>query len=274
MVYINGADSERLQLPAGITKEFLERVKQTEASVPAYFGNKGGEGWRSVHEVVLECLIAADKVYGKDQANAHAKDFRWTREQLVQDLSAYEAAGHNIETMVGTRQNTDRGSRLNIQRVQRLRPDNPEISNMINLCGGIMVPKPPGFLPNAPCIADIWRFRRMQNALYQWSVYIKENGETERKAGAPKRWMVQDPATHPRAVRYARPLHRSYKETHLAVDFMLSKLRDARVGFVLPKTLVYQHSTTHNMVGKWVPKVMKDIGRNIGDMSYGQAPYH
>jgi hypothetical protein len=57
------------------------------------------------------------------------------------------------------------------------------------------------------------------------------------------------------------------------VDFILSKLSDARVGFVLPKDLLYQHSTTHNMVGKWIPKFMKDIGRNIGDMSFRQAPY-
>jgi hypothetical protein len=54
---------------------------------------------------------------------------------------------------------------------------------------------------------------------------------------------------------------------------MLSKLRDARVGFVLDKPLVQKHSTLHQMNGKWTSKWGKEIGRNIGDMSFGEPPY-
>ena len=54
---------------------------------------------------------------------------------------------------------------------------------------------------------------------------------------------------------------------------MLNVLVDREACFVLPREIVQQHSTLHFMVGKWTSKQGKDIGRNIGDMSYGQPPY-
>jgi predicted transcriptional regulator len=53
---------------------------------------------------VLECFIAADKVYGEDQANEFAKDFKWKESQLTEDLAAYVESGHDIGVMVSVRQ--------------------------------------------------------------------------------------------------------------------------------------------------------------------------
>jgi hypothetical protein len=100
---------------------FFRAVDETIAIVENYFSPSGGQGWPSVADVVLECFIATDKVYGEDQANEFAKDFRWKESQLAEDLAAYEEAKLDIEVMIGVRQQEDREKRLNLDRIGRLR---------------------------------------------------------------------------------------------------------------------------------------------------------
>jgi hypothetical protein len=260
-LYHGNRSSKKLKRPEGMDRSFFKAVDETISVVQDYFAPSGGRDWPSVADVVLECFIAADKVYGEDQANEFAKDFKWKESQLSEDLAAYTESRYDIGAMIGARQQTDRGKRLNLERIGRLRSDNPEIANLTSLCEGMIVPLPTDFRPNALCDKDIERLLCMQRAFYAWTVDLF----------GPD--VAIDPCSDPCAGPYNRPLHKSYERTYMAVDMMLSALRDQRVAFVLPKELLQQHSTLHLMQGKWVSKHGKDIGRNIGDMSYGEPPY-
>jgi hypothetical protein len=121
---------------------------------------------------------------------------------------------------------------------------------------------PPGFRANALSDPDIRVILSMQKALFGWS-----------QATPGILTKARDPKLDPVVERCKRPMHKSYLGTSKAVDTMLAKLRDQRVGFVLPKQLVQATSTRHQFNGKWTSKDGKMIGRNIVDMSYGEPPY-
>jgi hypothetical protein len=254
-------NNKKLRRPEGMDMSFFKAVDETISVVQNYFAPSGGKSWPSVADVVLECFIVADKVYGEDQANEFAKDFKWKESQLTEDLAAYVESGHDIGVMVSARQEMYREKRLNLKRVGRLRSDNPEIPKLIGLCEGMIVPLPPDFRANALCDKEIERLICMQRAFFAWA---------SEKFGANA---ARDPSVDPCVVPYNRPLHKSYQRTYMAVDMMLSTLRDQRVAFILPRELLQQHSTLHMLQGKWVSKAGKDIGRNISDMSYGEPPY-
>jgi hypothetical protein len=54
----------------------------------------------------------------------------------------------DIKVMAATRLNALKHDRLNPQRVESLRADNPERERLLGLCEGMVVPKPEGFIPN------------------------------------------------------------------------------------------------------------------------------
>jgi hypothetical protein len=59
-----------------------------------------------------------------------------------------EASALDFEAMVRRRQRQLAHDRLSLERVSRLRPDNPEVDLMIDLAGGIRVHLPVDFTPN------------------------------------------------------------------------------------------------------------------------------
>jgi hypothetical protein len=68
---------KKIRRPEGVSEEFLRAVEETATVVQNYFTPSGGSSWPSVAEVVLECYIAADQVYGEDRANKFAENHRW-----------------------------------------------------------------------------------------------------------------------------------------------------------------------------------------------------
>jgi hypothetical protein len=252
---------KRIKRPDGVSDQFMKAVEETVRVVERYFTPSGGSNWPSVAEVVFECFTAADQVYGEERANKFAENHRWTEEKLLADLTAYQEAGFSISEMVKTRRLKNAKERMNVERVGRLRGDNPEIGKLLSLCEGMIVPLPPNFRPNSLCDQDTERLLCMQRAFFAWA---------SREDGLIK---ARDPDTDPCVRVYDRALHPSYVRTHKAVDQMLNVLVNQEVCFVLPRSVVQEHSAVHYMVGKWTSKPGKDIGRNIGDMTYGTPPW-
>jgi len=172
-------------------------------------------------------------------------------------------AGRDLAVMAETRLAEMRPNRLNIDRVNALSPENPEIENLRSLCGGMVVEKPPNFRPNALCEADLERLALLQRCFFHWAKRTESEDRTQ----------ALDPDIFPCAEAYNRKLHPSYVRTSEAVNRMLSDLHADGVGFVLPGEMVRKFVTCHLMLGKWVAKFGKHCGRNIGDMSFCLGPH-
>jgi hypothetical protein len=108
------------QPTSGASDSFLKAVKETVLLVQNYFPHSGGSSWPSVAEVVLECFVAADQIYGEDRANKFAENHSWTEEQLKSDLTAYQESGYDIGAMVALRhqKNNDSGACREAQKGQ------------------------------------------------------------------------------------------------------------------------------------------------------------
>jgi hypothetical protein len=121
--------------------------------------------------------------------------------------------------MVEKRRQKNRKGRMNVERVGRLRKDNPEIGHLLSLCEGMIVPLPPEFRPNALCDKDIERLLCMQKAFFTWAT--RRDGVIESR----------DPSTDPCVRAYDRALHPSYVRTYKAVDMMLNVLVNQKACF-------------------------------------------
>jgi hypothetical protein len=211
------------QLTDGASDSFLKAVKETVLLVQNYFPHSGGSSWPSVAEVV-----ATDQIYGEDRANKFAENHSWTEEQLKSDLTAYQESGYDIGTMVALRHQTNKSSRMNLERVGRLRKDNPQIGHLTSLCTGMIVPLPPNFRPNAPCDKEIERLLCMQKAFFAWATAEDKDNEKG----------VMDPTSQPCAWRYERALKPSYLRTHKAVDMMLNILVNQEACFLIHQNIM------------------------------------
>jgi hypothetical protein len=67
---------------------------------------------------------------------------------MSSDVKLLEASALDFEVMARRRQHQLAPDRLSLERVSRLRPDNPEMNMMIDLAAGIRVHLPEGFTPN------------------------------------------------------------------------------------------------------------------------------
>jgi hypothetical protein len=161
-----GSGCKKIKRPDGVSDEFMRAVEETVIVVERYFTPSGGSSWPSVAEVVFECFTAPDQVYDEDRANKFAENHKWTEEQLLSDLTAYQEAEYSISAMVDKRRQKNKEGRMNVERVGRLRKDNPEIGRLLSLCEGMIVPLPPEFQPNALCDKDIERLLCMQTAFF------------------------------------------------------------------------------------------------------------
>jgi hypothetical protein len=65
------------------------------------------------------------------------------------DVRLLEASALDFGVMVRRRQRQLAHNHLVVERMSRLRPDNPEMDLMIDLAGGMRVHLPEGFTPNA-----------------------------------------------------------------------------------------------------------------------------
>jgi hypothetical protein len=127
---------KRIKRPEGGSDQFMRAVEETVRVVQRYFTPSRGSSWPSVAEVVFECFTAADQVYGEERANKFAENHVRTEKQLLADLTAYQEAGYSISEMVKTGRQKYMKERMNVERVGRLRKDNPEIGHLLSLCEG------------------------------------------------------------------------------------------------------------------------------------------
>ena len=238
-------------------------VKGMEATVNMYFKPGTHSSYESVHDVTVRCIKSASKIYGAEEARKESVGFQWDPIKLARDEAAFEASGYCIATMSLTRQDAHRPHRLNVGRLSSLSSDNPEIEHLRSLCGGIIVPKPEGYRPNAKCFREIREVLLLQRTFCHWSncTYRGEHSTIHQRS-----------TSIPAAGAYNHPLHRSYKDTFPAIDKMLSDLHDKGLGFNLPKSVLFRTDSVHLSQLKHTPKADTVSGRTITDLTWGVPP--
>ena len=99
-------------------------------------------------KVLKDAIEHCNLEFGKREAQGWAAGFEWDPQALAADMASFEEAGGDLPAMALMRQETMRPDRLNKERVNSLREDNPERGLLLQLCEGMKVHKPEGFIPN------------------------------------------------------------------------------------------------------------------------------
>ena len=118
------------------------------AIMASYFapGEKFPEA--EMRDIVEDAQEVADTNYGVPEAVEWAEGYEFPKDMLANDLRSFEESNRDFEGMVRTRLKTLQPSRLNLERISRLSPDNPEKDLLCDLSVGMRVPIPVGFSPN------------------------------------------------------------------------------------------------------------------------------
>jgi hypothetical protein len=100
---------------------------------------------------------AEDALDDNDEAAAvaWADGYEFPERYLESDVKLLEASALDFEVMVRRRQHQLAPDRLSLERVSRLRTDNPEMMMMIDLAGGMRVHLPEGFEPKGPSLVPL-----------------------------------------------------------------------------------------------------------------------
>ena len=162
---ISSSSKEEFELPS-----LNKLVREMEVTVKMYFTPGTNSAYESVHEVTVRCIKSASRIYGAEEARKDSVGFKWNPVKLADDLAAFVASDYNIAAMAVTRQDLHRPRRLNVSRLASLSADNPEIEHLRSLCGGIIVPKPDGYRPNAKCFREIKDVLLLQRTFSHWSI--------------------------------------------------------------------------------------------------------
>ena len=124
-------------------------VQEILSSVIHYFAAALSEDERqAIIDLIVDSIIDCDLNYGEKAAIKWGDGFKWRQETLDTDLALFMQSGMDIKVMAATRLAALKHDRLNPQRVESLRADNPERQRLLGLCEGMVVPKPEGFIPN------------------------------------------------------------------------------------------------------------------------------
>jgi hypothetical protein len=115
-----------------------------EACFPV--GSKTNEA--DLRELLKEAADAAKDDYGPESAVAWADGYTFPPEYVTNDVACLEASHGDFEAMVRQRLKGMAPGRLNADRVSRLRLDNPELTLLKDLVGGMKVHLPEGFKTN------------------------------------------------------------------------------------------------------------------------------
>ena len=126
--------------------------KETPSAVSRWaatcFTHRGLEGEREVQSLITEAAEAARDDFNAASAIAWAADFVFPEEDLASDMRCLQAAQLNFSSMVRRRLKILAPTRLSIERVECLLPNNPERRLMLDLAVGMKVHLPEGFVPN------------------------------------------------------------------------------------------------------------------------------
>jgi hypothetical protein len=101
-----------------------------------------------VTALLQEAAEAARNDYDESSALEWANGYQFPPHYMLSDRACLRAAQLDFVSMVRRRLKILSPQRLNSQRVENLRPDNPEIRLLLELSNGMHVPLPPGFVPN------------------------------------------------------------------------------------------------------------------------------
>jgi hypothetical protein len=124
-------------------------IQEMMASVKHYFdANMDKDDKQNITDLVIEAIVNCDLNYGEKEAIEWGDGWKWRKEQLVADLELFAKSGMDIQLMAANRLKALKSDRLNPERVESLRSDNPERERLRGLCDGMVVPKPEGFIPN------------------------------------------------------------------------------------------------------------------------------
>jgi hypothetical protein len=125
-------------------------VQEILSSVIHYFASNllSAEERRAIVNLIVEAIIDCDLNYGEKATIKWADGFKWRQETLNKDLALFMELGMDIKVMVATRLAALKQERLNPQRVESLRAENPERERLLGLYEGMVVPKPEGFVFN------------------------------------------------------------------------------------------------------------------------------
>ena len=101
-----------------------------------------------LRELLKEAADAAKENYGPEAAVEWAGGYTFPPDYVTNDVACLLAAQGDFQAMVRTRLAALSPSRLNTERVSRLRSDNPELRLMHDLVEGMQVHLPDGFYTN------------------------------------------------------------------------------------------------------------------------------
>lgn len=101
-----------------------------------------------LRELLKEAADSAREDYGPESAVAWAEGYTFPSQYVQNDILSLEAAKGDFQSMVRERLAGLAPGRLNVERVSRLRADNPEMALMQDLVGGMRVHLPEGFTAN------------------------------------------------------------------------------------------------------------------------------
>ena len=124
-------------------------VKEILSSMLHYFVEPDSEEEKKkVVDLVIEAVLACDLTYGEKAAIKWGDGFQWKKDQLDADLNSFKECGMDLTEMARRRLNSLKANRLNMERVSRLREDNPERGRLEGSCVGMQAPRPKVFIPN------------------------------------------------------------------------------------------------------------------------------
>jgi hypothetical protein len=101
-----------------------------------------------IQDLIHEASEAARDDYGVDSANEWAGGYRFPEEFVTSDVKFLQSQMLDFTSMVRPRLLQLSPDRLRNERVDCLRPDNPERVLLFELVGGMKVHRPAGFVPN------------------------------------------------------------------------------------------------------------------------------
>lgn len=112
------------------------------------FAEGEGASDDQIRDLMHEASEAARDDYGVDSANRWAAGYEFPEEYVTSDVSFLRSQMLDFTSMVRRRLHQLSHDRLSTERVEKLRPDNPERRLLFELVGGMKVYRPVGFAPN------------------------------------------------------------------------------------------------------------------------------
>jgi hypothetical protein len=101
-----------------------------------------------LRELLKEAADSAKDDYGPESAVAWAEGYTSPPEYVTNDVACLEASQRDFEAMVQQRLDGMAPGRLNGERVARLKPNDPELTLLIDLVGGMELRLPEGLKTN------------------------------------------------------------------------------------------------------------------------------